>query len=474
MHSASLLVAVLLLVSGCSIGPTFRRPVGPEPATWSTSDARFDAASSVDTAWWEGFDEPRLTSLVERSARHNHDVRQAEARLRAARAIRKANFGALLPSAGASAGYTRSELSERSPITGRLVESGLAGREFESWDAGFDARWEIDVFGGRRRAVERAEALEERAAHGLEDVRLSIAAEVARTYIELRGLQAQIAVVERNLDLQTRTLHLTENRQRAGLAPKVDVTRARTQVETTRASLPALRASARSSIYRLSVLVGEPPATLLDELRTPAPIPSGRDLVPIGIPSELVERRPDVRQAEKTLAASVASVGVATAELYPKFFLTGLAGFQSISADDLFSSAARTWSVGPTIRWRLFEGGRLRAEIEAAEAGEEASLAHFEQAVLLALEEVERALVALESEKVEYDTLLEAAENARTSVRLARVLYDKGLRDLLTVLDAERQLAEVDRELTRSETELGTRLVVLYKALGGGWEDLRS
>jgi len=401
-------------------------------------------------------------------------VRIAAARLRETRAARQATFGTLLPSFGLGAAYGRTELSEKSPITGSLVESGLADREIDTWDASFDASWEIDVFGGRRRAVEQADALEEGAVDGLNDVRLSIAAEVARAYIELRGFQAQLGVVQRNLDLQQRTLLLTENRRRAGLAPTVDVTRARTQVESTRASLPPLRAAERAAIFRLSVLVGEAPAALLEELDAPGPIPSGRRIVPVGVPSRLVERRPDVRRAERELAAAVAGIGVAEAELYPRFFVTGLAGFQSVSADDLFTGAARTWSVGPAIRWRLFEGGRLRAEIEAAEAREEQSLARFEQAVLVALEEVERAMVALEAEKAEYDALQRAAANAARSVQLARILYEKGLRDFLTVLDQERQLASIDREVTRSQTELGTGLVVLFKALGGGWLDLGS
>jgi NodT family efflux transporter outer membrane factor (OMF) lipoprotein len=461
-----------VLMSACTVGPAFQRPDTPGPAGWASEGAGFETGAPIDLEWWEAFGDPQLSSLVERAAGHNHDVRVARAGLLEARAVRQAAVGALLPALGAAGSYRRSELSERAPLTGGLVESGLADREIDTWDGSFDARWEIDVFGGRRRGVEQGDALARGAADGLGTVLLSVAAEVARAYIELRGLQRQTEVVERNLALQEQTLVLTENRRRVGLSPEIDVARARTQVESTRALLPGLHGAARSTIYRLSVLVGEPPATLVQELAPHAPIPAGRTLVPIGLPTDLVERRPDVRRAEQNLAAAVAGVGVAEAELYPKFFVTGLAGFQSVSADDFFSAGARTWSVGPMIRWRLFEGGRLRAEIHAAEAREQQALARFEQAVLLALEDVERAMTTLEAEKQEYDSWHEAAREARRSASLARILYEEGLRDFLTVLDAERRLAEVDRELTRSEAELGTRLVALYKALGGGWEQL--
>ena len=467
-----LLIALVALPSACTVGPAYRRPDVSAPARWDSAGGRFEAGAPVELTWWEAFGEPRLTSLVQRAARHNHDVRVAQARLLEARAAHQAAFGALLPAFGVGASYRRSELSERSPVTGNLVESGLADREIDAWDASFDARWEIDVFGGQRRGVERADALERGAVDGLRTVLVSVAAEVARAYIELRGLQRQTEVVERNLALQEQTLALTRSRRRVGLAPEIDVARARTQVASTRALLPELRGAARATIYRLSVLVGDPPGALVKELGSHAPVPTGRALVPVALPTDLVERRPDVRRAEQDLAAAVADIGVAEAELYPRFFLTGLAGFQSVSADDFFTGGARTWSVGPSIRWRLFEGGRLRAEIHAAEAREQQALARFEQAVLLALEEVERAIVTLEAKKQEYDSLREAAGAARRSASLARILYEKGLRDFLTVLDAERRLAEVDRELTRSEAELGTRLVALYKALGGGWETL--
>jgi NodT family efflux transporter outer membrane factor (OMF) lipoprotein len=415
--------------------------------------------------WWTTFGDPMLEALVERAARANQDLRIAAARVREARALRARAVGDFFPIVDADGSYTNARRSENAlnfPVD--QLQTGL-------WETGFDAAWEIDVFGGKRRALEAATADLAAAVEDLRDVLVTVLAEVARNYVEVRSLQQRLDIARRNIGAQQEALEITEARVRAGLTSELDVTQAAAILETTRAQVPALETALHAAIHRLGVLLGEGPGALLGELAAAAPVPAPPPRVPIGLPADLLRRRPDVRESERRLAAATARIGVETAELFPKLSLTGVAGLQSLSASDLFTGASRYWSAGPTVRWRLFDGGRIRAQIRAEDARQEAALAAYEKTVLRALEEVENALVAYAKEQARYEALADAVAANRRALELSSALYTTGIGEFLSVLDAERSLHRTEDELAASQGTVSLNLVALYKALGGGWQE---
>lgn len=470
------LVLVLLSLAGCTVGPDYVRPVITTPQAFTQASPAAPTvapapAPAIDPAWWTVFEDPHLVRLVETAVEDNLDLALARTRVRQARALRRATASRGRPELGVGASGQVARLSENGAGgVAELAERGLLDVDQELYEAGFDAAWELDFFGKIRRAREGSSARLEAAVEGRRGVLLAVIAEVARTYVELRGGQRRLAVAEKNVGLQARTLELVEAKHRAGLVPGLDLERARAQLATTRAGVPPLRAAIRAAAFRLAVLTGRPPAALLGELLESAPLPARPELVPTGLPSELLRRRPDLRRAERQLHAATADVGVAVAELYPSFSLTGSAGVESVSFTDLFRSSSGVFAFGPRIRWPLFQGGRLRAAIDAAEAGRDGALLAYRQALLLALEDVEGALVAYAEAELARERLAEAVQASERSVELSRVLYRKGLTDFLTVLDAERTLTDVEDRLIAGETEVVSRVVALYKALGGGWE----
>ncbi len=353
---------------------------------------------------------------------------------------------------------------------GTLSEVGLATLETSLFDSGFDASWEIDIFGGIRRSIEASDANVEVAVETRRDVLLSVIAEVSRNYIELRGAQRRLAVAKNNTNIQLATLTLVGNKFKAGIVAEIDATRAAAQLTTTQARIPPFRAEIVGAAHRLAVLTGKQPRALLSTLLGTKPVPNPPNLVPTGLPSELLRRRPDVRRAERHLAVASARIGQASADLYPRFFLVGLAGLESISAADLFAGSSRAWSLGPSIRWPVFQGGRIRANIAAAQAQFDSAYAHFQQSMLVATEDVETTLVGFSEQQNQVEMLTLAERESLRSVELAHVLYDKGLKDFLTVLNAERMLTEVRDRLVQSETTEVLQFIKLYKALGGGWQ----
>ena len=475
----SILVLLLLLTSACTVGPDYVPPVVEAPPAFhhaedspSEEPSTSDSAEDVETGWWKVLGDDVLNQLVLDAVTHNHDLEQATARVREAQAGRRASAARGLPQVGASAEGRLFEGSENAPgPNGALAEAGLADLEDDAYFLGLSASWEIDLFGGIRRSVEAAEARIAVAEEGRRAVLLGVIAEVARTYTELRGTQRRLELAEKNVELQQGTYEVVQTRARVGLVSELDERRAAAQLEGTRSRVPPLRATVRMAAHRLAVLTGRSPAELLDTLLEVRPLSDPPDLVPVGLPSELLARRPDVRLAERQLAAATADVGVRTADLYPRFSLTGAAGLDSSSFADLFAGASRTWNLAAGLTAPIFQGGRIRAGIEAAEARTDAALAAYHQAVLSALEDVENALVNYAEEELRRRTLTEAAQASGRATELARILYDKGLEDYLTVLDAERNLTEVEDRLAQSETGVVLRLVGLYAALGGGWEE---
>jgi len=471
-------VAVLaLLMAGCTVGPDYRRPDTPVPAMWS--EARYDGIDTrpADLArWWEEFNDSVLTRLVLRAAGSNLDLRTAEARIREARALRRVAESGAWPTVDVSGSYSRSRTSENAIAPS---SQGSGGSPFfrgsnngqDLFRSGFDSSWEIDVFGGVRRSVESADATVEASIEDRRDVLVTLLGDIARNYIDLRGFQRRLAVAQNNLKAQQESLEITRVRFQAGLANYLQVSQAEAQVNTTAAEIPALEALSKQAAHRLDVLLGLQPGVLSAELSTEAPIPALPPQAHVGLPSELLRRRPDIRRAERQLAAASAEVGVATADLYPKFSLSGVFGVTSISASDWFSAPSRFWSIGPTIRWPIFDAGRIRANIEVRNARQEQAFTQYEKTVLTAFEDVENALVSYAKEQVRYRSLMAAVTANRSALAMADELYRNGLIDFLNVLDSQRALYSTESDVAQSEAAMTTNLVALYKALGGGWEN---
>ena len=469
-------MTVLVLLAGCTVGPDYVPPQESAPAVWAAEPVEgLTPDAEILTEWWTTFGDPLLTRLIERAASSNHDLRAAEARVRQARALYRVARSRGLPSAGTEAGYTRHGISEEGAgIAPVAVEQGLVDREEDFFEVGFDASWELDVFGGVRRSRQAATARAEAAEEDRRDVLRTVLAEVARGYVELRGAQRRLEVARDNLRIQQQSLELVENKVETGLARPLELEQARAQLASTRSAIPGFQAQVRAGAHRLGVLVGSEPGTLIEELEAARAVPAPPEAVPVGLPSDLLRRRSDVRRAERQLAAAVADVGVAVSDLYPRFLLAGAAGREAGSASDLGTGSAGTWFIAPRVTLPIFQGGRIRANIRASEARHEQALARWEQSVLLAIEESETALVRYTRERERSRGLAEAAAAGRRAVELAEVLYSRGLSDYLVVLDAQRTLNDVEDRLAVSETAVATGLVRIYKALGGGWEVFES
>jgi NodT family efflux transporter outer membrane factor (OMF) lipoprotein len=418
-------------------------------------------------AWWKNFGDTNLDSLMVTAVESNLTLRVAAARVREARAEKGVVAGALWPSLGSSAGYSRNHFGAHSfPPLGALgVPLG-----YDLYNAGFDAAWELDIFGGIRRAVEAANAEIGGAEYNQRDVLVSLLAEVARNYIGARSYQQRLAITLANIRVQQEILDLTSNRFQSGLNSDLDVQEAAAILTSTEAQVPSLETGFRENVYALAVLLAQPPGASLDEMSAEKPIPIKPPMVPVGLPSDLLRRRPDVQSAERELAAATARIGVAKAEYFPKFSLTGFTALESVSASDWFTYASRAWSAGPTMQWELFEAGRIRANVRVQNARQEQTVEAYQQTVLVALEEAENALTAYAREQVRRESLSQSVEANQQALELSTQLYKSGLADFLRVLDSERSLYVAQDALVQSDEAVSLNLVQLYKALGGGWE----
>lgn len=474
----------IVLLSGCSLGPDYQRPeltlaeefdaasVQLEQSPVGESASDFSVGPDPEDAWWHALHDPTLNKLIELAVAQNYSLQVASNRVREARALRRVASARLLPSVNGSGNGQRFSLSENSfgPLPA-LAREGLADLDGELFEAGFDASWEADIFGANRRSIETADASLEQSIAQRRAVMVSTIAEVARSYTELRGAQQRLEVLDNNIRIQQDTLVLVENRFTSGLASSLDVSRARAQLQGIRAQRPDIRLAIRRSWYQLAVLLAEQPGSeSLSNLLELERLPETPDLVPAGLPAELVWRRNDVLAAEQALRAATAEVGVATAAFYPKFFLTGSLTQEGIRFSDLYEAASQAWTLGPLIQWPLFQGGALRANKTAATIRMESAYANFQQAVLVALQDVETQLVGFAESRLKVNELEAATQSSERSVELALVLYERGLEDYLTVLDAERILAQQQDLLVLGETENVLSTIALYKSLGGGWQ----
>ncbi|HLH54434.1 MAG TPA: efflux transporter outer membrane subunit [Verrucomicrobiae bacterium] len=475
LKTVSSLGLVHLFLAGCAVGPDYHQPKVSSPSQWSTPLASGETNTAIATTeWWTTFRDPELDSLINRAVRSNLDLRVAQARVREARAQFGIAAADLWPTMTGSGSYSRQRQSKNQPVLGALPLPPSVPFENNVYQAGFDASWEIDVFGGKRRAKEAAGAQASAAEFSRRDVLITLLGDVADSYVDLRGYQGRLAIAHENIAAQEKTLAITRDRFANGLSSDLDVQQASTVLATTRADVPTLEASIQTAIHRLGVLLGQEPGTLRAELTSASPIPVQPPIVPVGLPSELLLRRPDIRQAERQLAAATANIGVAKADLFPKFSITGNAGYLSVSASHWFTADSQSWSIGPTMQWRIFDAGRIRSNIKVQNAREEQALATYEKTVLTAFEEVENGLVAYAKEQVRRGSLQDAVVSSQKSLETANKLYANGLADFLRVLDAERSLYQAQDALVQSDRTISINLISLYKSLGGGWETMES
>jgi len=461
--------AGLLLVAGCAVGPNYHAPAANAPQAWvgvatnvgPTAPAMVYSvpiASPVAvTNWWTAFNDPALDALVARAVEANLDLKQAGSRIRQARAQRGVVAGAFWPGVDASGEYRRSR------------QKGAGVSDMNLYQAGLDATWEVDVFGGTRRAVEAADADIAASIEDRRDVLVTLVAEVALDYISLRGLQQEIAIAKENLAAQAHSVEITRQLFHGGFKSKLDMVNAEAQVAATRSQIPLLEAAARQTIYALGVLLAREPSALVDELSNGEPIPLTPPEVPVGLPSDLLRRRPDIRRAEARLHGATARIGAATADLFPKFSLTGSIGTSGAGTSSLVNWDNRFYSFGPTVTWAIFHAGAVRANINVQNALEEQALLSYQKTVLTALNDVESALVAYVREQQRRQALADAVAANREAVALATQLYTQGAADFLSVLIAQRALFSAQDSLVQSGRAVATDLVAVYKALGGGW-----
>jgi NodT family efflux transporter outer membrane factor (OMF) lipoprotein len=422
-----------------------------------------DPAESTMQSWWALFNDDILNDLIEQVSTNNLSLKVAAARIEQAAALRGVSASQFYPSVFADGAATAVRTTEDRTPPG-------ADREDELYSAGLSMAWELDLWGRIRRSVESADASLQAQVEDYRDLMVLLYAEVAKTYIEVRTLQNRIAIAEGNLEAQSRTFKLTQNRFDSGLAPLLDVSQAELNRARTASSIPALRRQLVVAINRLSVLTGGMPYALEEQLSGNGNIPAADARITVGLPSELLRQRPDIRRAERELAARNALIGATQAELYPTLSLPGALVLESSTADGLFDDGSLGYSFGPQIRWNIFSGGRIRNSVRAEEAATRAALHAYEQTVLLALEEVEDAMAAYANEQDRIQSLDTAATAAHKSVELVTELYKSGLTDFQNVLNMEQALLAQQDALAVSRGLVSSYLVEVYRSLGGGWD----
>jgi multidrug efflux system outer membrane protein len=459
----------LALLAGCAVGPDYHPPKASMSAQqWTSPLAGGETNGPADLAtWWKNFGDTNLNSLVTVAVQSNLTLRIAEIHVREARAERDVASGSLWPSVVSSGSYSRNRFGQN----GFPPLPAGTPLDYNLYNAGFDAAWELDIFGGTRRTIEAASAEMGAAEFGQRDVLVSLLAEVARNYIVARGYQQRLAITLQNIQVQQEILNLTSNRFENGLSSDLDVQQATALLTATEAEVPSLKTGFDQSVHHLAVLIGQPPGALMDEMSVERPIPLAPPTVPVGLPSDLLQRRPDVQKSERELAAATARIGAAKADLFPKFSLTGFAGVESISTGNLFDYASRYWSAGPTVQWELFQAGSIRANVRVQNARQEQALDTYEQTVLVALEDAENALTAYAREQTRRESLSQSVQADEQALELSTQLYNNGLADFLGVLDSERSLYASQDALVQSDQTVSLNLVQLYKALGGGWQN---
>jgi NodT family efflux transporter outer membrane factor (OMF) lipoprotein len=461
------LVGLMLLGStGCMVGPDYVRPDAQVNESWVTEDARVRTDPVDRVEWWTVFDDPMLDALVAEASAQNLTLHQAAVRVVQAMAERGIAVGELFPQSQAVGGaFDRTRFSEN--------PGGPA--EYQSnWSIGFDAVWELDLWGRFRRSIESADAALDASLASYDDVMVTLVAEVAATYVEIRTLQVRLRIAHDNVAIQEESLRLAESRYRNGQTSELDPADARSALEQTRASIPALRSQLQQAMYRLDFLLGRPPLDLLVRLGEPEAIPTAPSSIAVGIPADLLRRRPDVRLAEREAAAQSALIGVAEANLLPAFFISGALGLSSDSSSSLFESDSWTGSITPGFSWPIFNYGRLENNVRAQDAVFQAAILEYQNTVLVAAQEVESGLAAFLGSQEQVTHLAKSVTASRRSLELATIQYVEGSSTFTRVLDAQGQLRAAEESLAVTQGQVAQSLIATYKALGGGWEIRRG
>jgi multidrug efflux system outer membrane protein len=454
-----------VLCTACAVGPNYVKPVTPTTqVAFTGAEPDIYSTQEIHPQFWRQFNDPLLDQLIDEALASNHDLRIAVATLKQARAVHRETKFDLFPTVTAQAGYTHQQYPPSQSFgTGQTLDQSY-------YDAGFDAYWELDLWGRVRRGVEASRAEEQGAEANLRDAQVSVTAEVARTYFELRGQQNELDVAQRNVANQQATLRLTTAQLEAGRGTELDTSRQQAQLSTTLGSIGPLQAAIERSIHRLSVLTGREPSALRAVLSPSHELPPLPQITTVGDPAGLLRRRPDIRVAERALAADTARIGVAVGDLFPKVTFNGNFGYAASAPSLLGASGTRTFLIGPGISWAAFDLGRVQARIAGARAQTEGALASYEQTVLRALEETENALTDHARARDRLAHMSDAATASRTAAEIAHARYEGGMVGFLEVLDAERTQLAAEESLAQSRTETATSLIAIYKALGGGWE----
>lgn len=472
-----------LLLAGCTVGPNYHPPQSQVPQSFAGAEPGAEVGDAELASWWNIYGDPELSELVNRALAQNLDVQTAASRIREARAREIVAGAAALPQIDMQGSLTRQRISQNAipvpPGAGGASAGGqqgsgtfgLAGSEFTTWRLGFDASWELDLFGGTRRRVEAARARTAEAVWNRRDLQVVAAAEVANAYLTLRTLQARIANAEAELERQQRFEHLMAAQMDGGLITGQDLEQQRSERSSAAAAIPGLSSQANAQIHALGVLTGETPEALIGELAQPQALPLA-PVIPAGIPSDLLRRRPDIRAAERELAASSADIGVAVADLYPKFSLAAAPALVSTALATLLNWASRSYSIGGAVDWPLFNGGRTRGNIEVANARAEQALIAYRKTVLSALLDVEDALSRTQSDRRQLINLNEALASAARAEEIARDRYQGGLVTYSDVLLTQATCLKLEEQVIETKGALERDSVALFKALGGGWPEL--
>ena len=464
---------------GCTVGPDAKsvsasRGGLDDETGWSsdTGAAGLKTSQADVSRWWATLGDAQLDGLILQAIANNKDLVLAKLRLAEARALRGVVAADGLPQIDAKGGYTRLRDSEE---TGqRFGSESERGRD--NWNAGFDAVWELDIFGRVRRNVQAADADIDAGIESVRDVLVSLTADVGRVYVELRSFQERLAIVNRNIVLQADAVSLAQSRFDAGLTSELDVAQAQTLLASTKAAIPPFEASIAASVHRIGVLLGLDPAALKQALRDAKPVPlagtgvAALRAAPIGKSAEMLMRRPDLRAAERRIAAATARIGVATADLYPRITLLGSLAFAADDFASTFDMNARAWSIGPSVRWNIFDGGRIRANISTLEVREQQQFVTYERTVLNALEEAETAIVSYAKSQQRRERVAAALQFSRRAVELSDIQYKAGRVGFLNVIESQRALLAIEDNLAEADRSVTTDLIRVYKAVGGGWE----
>lgn len=461
----------LLSLGGCVMGPDFKTPETPLATHWANTPSQSGhsgtAESPVDMRWWDSFGDTQLSALVREAQTRNFDLQMAASRLEQSRAMRRQVAADTLPAVDGSAGYSRSRNSQR----GLNDPSGKEGKQaFNLWNGGLGISWEADLWGRVKRSVEVADASVQMAEEDRHAVQLLVIVQTAQDYIELRSTQQGLAVVEQNLHIAQRSLELTRLQLKEGVATDLEVSEAAAQVAEIQARLAPLQQHSAQLINALGLLLAREPRALQQQLSTPANVPSYTATVPIGLPSELAERRPDIRRAQAQLHAATAAIGVAEADFYPRITLSGNVGFQALQLSDLGSWGSRSFAFGPGLSVPLFEGGRLKGALQLQEGRQQEAGIGFQKTVLRAWHEVDDALVAYQANQRRRDSLLQAVAHNQRALDSVHQQYTQGTVDFLNVLTVQNALLANQAALVDSTAQVSLSLVDLYGALGGGWQ----